>query len=249
MNATEVYRAMRRAVLDRRNVRRADSLTQPAVTVEAEPGLTFTVDSDNVPCNRQIDLKWAAANALHFFAATEDARALPKYNRYAERFAPSGVWVGAYGAIAVPQIVKCVELLRHDPYSRRAIVSMGGPEHQDINRPACWSCLHFLRHSGTLYTFCYQRSLNLYGVMPYDCVLLTNIARYVAGLCEAPWSLRWTVGSLHMREEDVDISEVDGDPYRSLWLPHGLLSDSAMCLKVLEQPKRYVWPVCSILEG
>jgi hypothetical protein len=206
-------------------------------TYEAEPGSSFQLmhPYKNVVVCRPVDLRWAAANTLHFFGGSEQAASLSLYNRHAQRFAPDGVWDGAYGAIAVPQLRQCVDLLLRWPQTRRAVVSMGGPELQTINRPACWSFLHFLLGAGGLDLLVYQRSLHLERVMPYDCVLLTNILLYVAGRTALPLgSLRWTVGSLHSGGV-----EPEGElPQRhSLVLPISLLADPRRCLDVLERPQ------------
>lgn len=204
-------------------------------TLEAEPGMTYILArprSNLVSC-RDVDVRWAAANLLHFFADTEDASTLVRYNRHAERFAPGGQWKGAYGAIAMPQIRRCINILGEDPESRRAIVSMGEIGENDINRPACWSFLHFLYSENELDLLVYQRSLNLPGVMPYDCVLLSSILVYVATMLSLPiGSLRWTVGSLHATTPLPSVKLANARP-GNLLLPTSLLCNSALCLRTL----------------
>lgn len=201
INASEMFRAMWNACTYSRQ-RQTDSLVQPNATIEAPPGSTFqlrSMDHNIVDC-RPLDMRWAWANTLHFFSGSEHAEMLAKYNPIANRFVSNGIWRGAYGAICMPQILKCVELLREQPHTRRAIVSLGGYcEDPDANRPACISFMHFLQCSEGLCMSVYQRSLNLWGVMPYDCILLTNILHYVAKHTGLPCgTLSWTIGSLHI---------------------------------------------------
>lgn len=236
-DASELYRAMRAAV--RSDLPRAvadASSPQRTATIEASVGSTFTLDDPrlNVPTCRAVDLRWAAANLLHFFAATEEAGALRKYNRRADQFLVDDRWIGAYGAVAVPQIEACIQLLRRDPLSRRAVVSMGSLEYQDINRPPCWSFLHFLQQSSHLHLLVYQRSLNLTGVMPYDCVVLTNALLYAAGRLGVPAGpLHWTIGSLHRPLGVTDRPpEFDVD---SIVYPVEILSDPQLCMRMLEE--------------
>lgn len=236
-DATELYLAMLAAVKSTSIPRRTTDSTSPtqARCEEAEFGLTFVLEDPklNVPTYRRVDLRWAAANLLHFFACTEEAGVLRKYNEHADRFLAGDRWVGAYGPVAVPQIEFCVQLLRRSPQSRRAVVSMGGLDVQDINRPPCWSFLHFLRQEERLHLLVYQRSLNLTGVMPYDCVLLTNVLLYAAErLGMAPGRLHWTVGSLHA---PVDAQHLPSESTVStIAYPVATLSDPRRCMELLE---------------
>lgn len=234
-NATELYWAMHKSIQLNDYTRTAVDGAQPNPVQEAQPGLSFTlrVPWFNVVGAREIDRKWAVANALHFFAATEEAP-LEQYNKLATKFAPDGRWRGAYGAIAMSQIQQCIALLREHPDTRRAIVSMGGfCEDSDLNRPACWSFLQFLHTKSGLELLCYQRSLNLYGVMPYDCVVLTNILYYVSLATRLPVGpLRWLFGSLHTRAQNHS----EGNRNDSIMLPYALLSDPKACLEQLKNP-------------
>lgn len=207
-NADEAYAAMARAVERFAFGRESSDGSSPCrvPTSEAMPGSTFVVAQPkfNLVTHRPIDLRWAKANALHFFAGVEEAAPLLRVNRFAEKFLVGTKWVGAYGAVAMPQVRRCVELLRRSPMSRRSVVSMGGLSEETVNSPACWSFLHFLLGCDGLDLLVYQRSLNLVGVMPYDCVLLCNVLLYVASeVGVEPGRLRWVVGSLHVKVGDA----------------------------------------------
>jgi thymidylate synthase len=242
-NATELYREMASAVYKYSSKRKSDDTSSPNRnnTIEAMPGCSFNLTNyqRNVPLCRSIDLRWATANVLHFFANTEEAAPLLVYNKNASRFLVDGKWKGAYGAIAVPQLHKCIWLLRNQPYTRRAIVSMGDLSTMDYNRPACWSFIHFLQNNGNLDMLVYQRSLSL-AVMPYDLVMLTNILRFVAVGAGIPAGvLRWTVGSLHATVGDTP---TDGHSDTSVLLPVHILQDQNSCYAILENPTKYDVP-------
>lgn len=236
-DATELYRAMLEAIFSCKYIRQSEDATSPMKisTVEASCGGTFELRDLrlNVVMRRPVNTKWAAANVLHFFAATEKAGVLRKYNKHADKFLTGDNLLGAYGPIAVPQIERCIELLRTSLSSRRAIVSMGGLGTQTVNNPPCWSLLHFLYQCETLNLLVYQRSLNLTGVMPYDCVLLTNVLLYAAEKLEvSPGSIHWTVGSLHMPMDwtiSGDLLHVESIVYSA-----DVLSDPAQCMELLE---------------
>lgn len=244
MNATELFVDMLGEV--RRNYQRrtcsdaSSPMRQP--TVEAPIGTTYKLRSvvHNLVACRAVDARWAIANVLHFFAATEEGAVLLRYNRAAARFVSAdGTLQGAYGPIAVPQMERCAALLQNHPDSRRAVVSMGElPEECCVNSPACWSMLHFISGSGGLDMVVYQRSLNLFGVMPYDCVLLCNILNYMAWrVGMEPGSVHWTVGSLHCTEEAVT-NHVDacGVRLRGILLEPATLADSKLCAALLLEP-------------
>ena len=241
-NATELFRAMLSTIhVD--NVRSVTDVCSPSQypTEEATPGCTFELSSPqhNVVACKSFDVRWAYANAIHFFAATEHAEMLPRYNKHAARFLTGDKWIGAYGAIAMPQVQQCINLLLESHHTRRAVVSMGGPMLQDANRPACWSFLQFLSHRGKLDMLVYQRSLQLWTVMPYDVVVLTNLLGHVCRSVDMPLgSLRWTVGSLHCRPEERTTRLTDGQRNQSIWLSEGVTDDPNHCIHALREPRR-----------
>lgn len=240
-NANDLYREMVHAVWVNRHVRVSGDSASPAQQpmVEAEPGVRFVLTDPvaNLPTFRDINLKWAAAYVLHFFAETDSAAPLRKYNRHADKYLTGDTWVGAYGTIAMCQLRKCAALLTASPYSRRAIVSMGGfCDTPDLNRPACPSFFHFLCSGSRLDMILYQRSLNLPGLMPYDCALFTNILHWMSIRTSIPLGrLIWTVGSLHAPEGSGLELSVEG-PSRSLLLPCELLDSPTTCWQQLNEP-------------
>lgn len=242
-NASELYYEMARKVgVDTRTV---TDPTSPAgyPVFEAKPGCSFELCRPiyNVPDFRKLNMAWAAANVLHFFAATDRADPLPKYNSEAHRFMTGNNLVGAYGTIAVPQMHRCMDLMRQHPHTRRAIVSMGPLLWQDANQPSCWSFLQFLLFRGELCLSVYQRSLMLDRVMPYDCILLTNVLNYAAQELRLPMgSLHWCIGSLHNSRPKHEPN--DCGRHVSMMLPHRLLSSPSACFDALERPSEYDLP-------
>lgn len=247
-NATELFYSMLAAVRSSNRRRKATdpSTPQPAETLEVV-GKTFELrcSEHNLCGAKSVDVKWAVANVLHFFAATEAAEPLLRYNRNAARFLAGNNWIGAYGAMAVPRISDCIALLKEHRSTRRAVVHMG-PGYEsafsDLNRPCCWSVLHFLENDGALDLLVYQRSLNLFGVMPYDCIVLCNILSFVATAVGVPaGSLRWVVGSLHYPVG----SELDGVSRQRLVgvnLPYETLRSALACWEALVSPERWECP-------
>lgn len=218
-NASELYREMKAEVLrehwQRQSTDDCSALTEP--TIEAIPGCKFTLDNPayNVADFRQSDLRWAKANVLHFLASTERAGILRLYNARAVKYLEGDFLRGAYGPIAMPQIARCIGLLKESMHTRKAIVSFGGFCEPTVNAPPCISFMHYMTSRHGLDLLVYQRSLNLIATMPYDCITLTNLLYYVSKRTHIPMGrLHWDIGSLHMTT--TDWPDATGDRHQSL---------------------------------
>ncbi len=203
-NATELYIEMVYAIKQCPSLRTATDPSSPCRVeiIEASPGKAFSLRSveHNLVMCVPVSVVRAKAMVLHLFANTELAtpmikipEAMTSLSKVCNRY----YWRGAYGPIIMPQIVKCVKLLREYPNTRRAVVSMLDGRPHSINRPACISCLQFTRYQEELHLVVSQRALRL-DMMPYDCVILTEILRYVSKIIDTPsGALHWYVGNLH----------------------------------------------------
>lgn len=244
--ATELFLEMERAIAACGEHRESDDPASPMrdATVEAEPGSAFKLWNPQfciVGC-KQIDLRWACANVLHFFAETEEGDVLRQYNVQAARFLDRrGYLRGAYGPIVLHQVERCLSLLQEHPSTRRAVATMGElPPELDINRPPCWTSLHFLTVRGKLDMVVYQRSLNLNGVMPYDCILLCTLLRYAAWRIGVPHGvLRWAIGSLHNRV-GPPYAKHEANRYAELPFDMEMLQDPELCMLALQEPEGIV---------
>lgn len=239
-NVTEAFIAMLTHISAHRYVRIANDPTSPkrgAEMLEAHMGHQYSIrhPEHNVVGCKSIDLKWTVQNILHFFSATENAAPLMSH-KYAARFLTEDKWLGAYGAKAVPGINRCIDKLIQSTYTTRAIVNMTDlDDTEDVNRPHCWSALHFLADANGLNLIVYQRSLNLMGVMPYDGSLLCQILLYVAEATNIQFGkLIWTVGSLHAPKLAIENFTIKhGQRNTSVVLPAKLLSDPGKCYTAL----------------
>jgi len=136
----------------------------------------------------------------------------------------------------MPQVDMCIARFKEHPATRRAVVSMGGHEPQDLHRPACWSFIQFLSSRHGLSMIVYQRSLNLAKIMPVDLVVLSNLHQYVAtSIGQELGSLFWTIGSLHIRVEDYIEPNYVGQRHQSLMLDYSVLSNANLCYTTLEK--------------
>lgn len=111
----------------------------------------------------------------------------PQYSRFTE----DGIAYGAYGArwrycAEHNQLRTVIDLLRKDPDSRQAIMSMWRPDDlawafkggkKDL---PCTLALQFLVRSGNLYCIATMRSNDVWLGMPYDVFAFTTIQRIIA---------------------------------------------------------------------
>jgi hypothetical protein len=240
VNANEVYVQMRSKLRDCYYSRCVVDSRSPCNhnVREAAFGTTYIVDIvHNVPTFRKLNGAWLKGNILHFFSNTESANPLAKINPEGQKFlsreGSNWFWRGAYGPVFMPQLEACVKLLRDDPETRRAIALSQGPFEFDMNRPACWTSLHFMLQDSVLNMHVYQRSLHLTRALPYDITLLTNILNYMSyATANNPGWLHWTIGSLHCELRD-ELPDPIGDASQLL-LPVELLSSSNACWSALD---------------
>lgn len=206
MNATELYIEMVNAIKRCPSLRTATDPSSPCQVeiVEAPPGRPFvlrSIELNLVECV-PVDIVKAKALVLHLFANTELATPMAKIPDVMSSLSQIGdryYWRGAYGPIIMPQLMKCIKLLREHPHTRRAVLTMLDGRPHDINRPACISGLQFTNYRDTLHLVVAQRALRLCHV-PYDCIILTELLRYVCKAVGVPsGELHWHVGNLHAK--------------------------------------------------
>lgn len=205
-NATELYIEMVHEIKQCPSIRTVTDPSSPCKDeiIEAPPGKTFTLrstDHNLVGCV-PVNIARAKALVLHLFANTELATPMAKIPDFISsltKISNRYYWRGAYGPIVMPQIAKCIALLRTHQDTRRAVLSFLDKRPHDINRPACISFLQFLKYRERLHLVATQRALRLCHV-PYDCILLTEILRYVCRNTGIPaGELHWHIGTLHAK--------------------------------------------------
>jgi thymidylate synthase len=241
MKAGALKNAMYKAINTCYLMRKSTDIESPMQECTYEAiGQSFVLDELEWNVPGDVKLQWALANILHFFAETEEAEVLQRYNQRAHKFLDADHLKGAYGPILMPQLRACRSRLKENFSTRRAVAYMHTQTPENINIPACWTSLHFLSSAKSLDLLVYQRSMNM-AVMPYDCSLLTNILNWIT---DKPGVLRWFIGSLHSEKiiKDKDLST-------SLIVPREILDDGALCFRALLNPEILPEPLRSILNG
>lgn len=122
----------------------------------------------------------------------------------------------------VDQITQTLELLRRDPYTRRAVISAWNPgELEEMALPPCHVLFQFYVHDGKLSCQLYQRSADVFLGVPFNIAsysLLTHMFADQLGLKVGEFI--WTGGDVHLYENHVEqaTEQLDRQPRRKPWL-------------------------------
>lgn len=115
-------------------------------------------------------------------------------------------WQGAPGAPPVDQIVKLIEGIRNNPYSRRHIVSAWNvPFIDEMALPPCHCLFQFFVAEGKLSCQLYQRSADLFLGVPFNIAsyaLFTLMVAQVCGLQAGDFV--HTFGDLHLYQNHLE---------------------------------------------
>jgi thymidylate synthase len=115
-------------------------------------------------------------------------------------------WQGAPGAEPVDQIVKLIDGIRNNPYSRRHIVSAWNvPFIDQMALPPCHCLFQFFVADGKLSCQLYQRSADLFLGVPFNIASYALFTLMVAQVCGLqPGDFIHTFGDLHLYKNHLD---------------------------------------------
>jgi thymidylate synthase len=115
-------------------------------------------------------------------------------------------WQGAAGAEPVDQIVKLIDGIRNNPYSRRHIVSAWNvPFIDQMALPPCHCLFQFFVADGKLSCQLYQRSADLFLGVPFNIASYALFTLMVAQVCGLqPGDFVHTFGDLHLYKNHLD---------------------------------------------
>lgn len=158
--------------------------------------------------NRGVNLRLAAVEALQLLSGLDKSNLIAKA---APGFVdvlvdPTNPAYGAYGPRLARQLPALVELLRADPTTRRAVLTIW--ETRDLthtgDRP-CTLTLQFLVRNSALELHVNMRSQDAWLGLTYDAFMFTQVQHTVAALLGvAAGQYVHHVGSLHVYESDLD---------------------------------------------
>jgi len=210
--------------------------------------------------NRGVNLRLVAVEALQLLAGVNRPdlieRAAPAFNDVLVD--PNNPDYGAYGPRIATQLPAVVDLLRTDPATRRAIVTIFEPRdlYHNGDRP-CTLNLGFLLRNDQLELHTTMRSQDAFLGLTYDLFSFTQIQETLARLLNVGVGrVTHHVYSLHVYESDLDrVAKLQTTDVVYPELPHGIdVSDdvdpfmraAALLNNVVTQPGRDTWYVRQI---
>ena len=144
-----------------------------------------------------------------------------------ERYKDDGVLHGAYGARIHGSLSSVVSLLKRDPSSRQAVLTIYSSA-SDLDRDKrdipCTLAIQFFCRGGKLLARTSMRSNDVFLGLPYDLVQFISLQAAIAAALDLPLGCySHTVGSMHAYLRDLDnldqLGEADdwGDQPGHLW--------------------------------
>jgi thymidylate synthase len=130
----------------------------------------------------------------------------PVYGHQWRNFGATRKPDGTYERDGFDQIARALDLIRHNPNSRRILVTGWNPEEADqVALPPCHTLFQFYVHDGRLSCQLYQRSADLFLGVPFNIAsyaLLTHLMAKVTGLGVGDFV--HTFGDVHLYENHLD---------------------------------------------
>lgn len=159
------------------------------------------------------------------------------------KYTDHGTFHGAYGQRVYGRLGPLVDLLKADPETRGAVLSIYDANRDlaaDVKDVPCTLSLQFLIRGGRLCARTSMRSNDVFLGLPYDLVQFAALQGAVAMALDQP--MGWyshTVGSLHLYRRDVDKAETLRAPrsqstlYQPLWGDGSIGGISRFCRQIL----------------
>lgn len=214
-----------REVLDR--VYRLTDITNPVISI------------------RNISRRYVAAELLWYLSGDNSVDFIGKYasmwNRITDDRKTNN---SAYGYIikykhGFDQLEKIIELLKVDPYSRRAVININVPNENVIETKdeMCTVCLQFLVRDNKVHLTVVMRSNDTFFGFPMDVVYFCELQKYVADRLGYEYgNYTHHAISLHIYERDydkfnniLDTKKIDDKPFtinhKKLWEHYSELFD------------------------
>jgi thymidylate synthase len=157
---------------------------------------------------RGLSYSFNAAEKLCYITGNSGEEILPKYAPNISQFIneETGRFDGSYGPRLIKQYKHVLDLLKKDPDSRRAIMTINNyheDTHDSLDIP-CTMFLQFILRDNKLNLIVYMRSNDLLWGTPYDVSQFTFIQECFAGILGVELGYyRHIVGSLHIYERDL----------------------------------------------
>jgi len=173
--------------------------------------LAYPLNNVVVSPTRRFSPSYACAELLWLLSGANSLEMIleyaPSYSKYSDGF-------GIYGPRWLKQFGPLVDLLKKDPTTRRAVISLWRESdltEQDRTDLPCTLSLQFLVRKHTLDLIVTMRSNDVWLGLPNDVFVFTCIQAMVAG------ELGANIGEYHHRVGSLHLYSRDFDKARSMW--------------------------------
>lgn len=159
------------------------------------------------------NLTYLAAELLWYWSARNDLKFIGKFSNMWDKVTDDGETANsAYGYIlqkkhGFNQIEKIIELLKVDPYSRRAVININVPNENVINTKdeMCTICMNYQIRNNKLHCTCVMRSNDLNYGLRNDIAYFIYLQKYIASkLGVAVGTYTHFAMSIHFYDRDFD---------------------------------------------
>jgi len=169
------------------------------------------------------NLTYLAAELLWYWSARNDVEFIGKFAKLWKALSDDGVTNNsAYGYIlqkkyGFDQIEKIIELLKFDPYSRRAVLNINVPNEKVIETKdePCTVCLDYQIRNGKLHCTCVMRSNDMNFGLRNDLGFFISLQKYIAKRLGVPVGT-YTHFAMSIHFYDRDFQYVKNIAYSSL---------------------------------
>ena len=168
---------------------------------------------------RKLGYRFMAREAWWILSGRNDVESIKDYSKRISEFSDDGIlYFGAYGPRIIDQLPHVIRILRKDPESRQAIISIWKTSPPDSKDIPCTLSIQFLIRDSQLNCVVTMRSSDVWLGVPYDWFNFSMLSVYLIKLLQLNIKLGdcyFTAGSQHLYEENLTIpfviSELTGE--------------------------------------
>lgn len=162
------------------------------------------------------NLTYVAAELLWYWSARNDLAFINKFSGFWSKVTDDGITANsAYGYIlqkkhGFNQIEKIIELLKHDPKSRRAVLNINVPNDKVIEThdEMCTICLNYQIRDGKLFSTNVMRSNDFNFGLRNDIAFFIYLQKYIADRLGVGYgSYTHYAFSMHMYNKDINFAK------------------------------------------
>ena len=162
------------------------------------------------------NLTYVAAELLWYWSSRNDLAFIQKFSKFWDKVTDDGVTANsAYGYIlqqkhGFNQIEKIIELLKKEPFSRRAVLNINVPNPNVIEThdEMCTICLNYQVRNGKLYSTCVMRSNDFNFGLRNDIAYFIYLQKYIANRLGVGYGTYTHYAfSMHMYDRDFKFTK------------------------------------------